>query len=108
MSHFTRVRTTLRDPALLAAALRETGFRDVEVHDRPAQMHGWAGATRRAEVIVRRASLPPVPEQSTLRQAGCLVVHGIDAAADHLRGFGQAVLPVRVQIQECKQVASHL
>jgi hypothetical protein len=58
MSHFTRVRTTLRDPALLAAALRETGFKNVEVHDRPEEMHGWAGATRRAEVIVRRDSLP--------------------------------------------------
>jgi hypothetical protein len=58
MSHFTRVRTTLRDPALLAAALRETGFRDVEVHAQPQQIRGWANATRRAEVIVRRESLP--------------------------------------------------
>jgi len=54
MSHFTRVRTTLRDPALLAAALKATGCLVVEVHEKPERMHGWAGATRRAEVIVRR------------------------------------------------------
>jgi hypothetical protein len=58
MSHFTRVRTTLRDAGLLAAALRETGFHTVEVHDKPAQMRGWAGARRHAEVIVRRQHLP--------------------------------------------------
>jgi len=66
MSHFTRVRTTLRDAGLLAAALRETGCRDVEVHETPARLHGWGGATRHAEVIVRRGSLP----QSSLSDLG--------------------------------------
>jgi hypothetical protein len=54
MSHFTRVRTTLRDADLLAAALKETGYPDVDVHDRAQTMRGWAGQRRRAEVIVRR------------------------------------------------------
>jgi hypothetical protein len=58
MSHFTRMRTTLRDPDLLAAALNEAGYPDVEVHDHAQKMRGWAGQTRRAEVIVRREHLP--------------------------------------------------
>lgn len=54
MSHFTRVRTTLRDPQLLAAALKASGYSAVEVHDRPQTLHGWGRQTATAEVIVRR------------------------------------------------------
>jgi hypothetical protein len=54
MSHFTRVRTTLRDPQMLAAALKAVGYPQVEVHDRPQQLHGWGGRTASADVIVRR------------------------------------------------------
>lgn len=56
MSHYSRVRTTLRDAGLLAAALRELGFGTVEVHDVPQPLHGYLGDVReqRAEVIVRR------------------------------------------------------
>ena len=56
MSHFTRVRTTLRDPVLLAAALRATGYPTVEVHDQPRELNGWGSQTARASVIVRRAA----------------------------------------------------
>ena len=38
MSHFTRVRTTLRDPQVLAAALKAVGYPQVEVHDSPQQL----------------------------------------------------------------------
>lgn len=58
MSHFTRMRTALRDADLLAAALREVGCAAVEVHDSAQKVHGWGGQTRKAEVIVRRRSLP--------------------------------------------------
>jgi hypothetical protein len=58
MSHFTRVRTTLRDAATLAAALRAVGYREVEVHDSPRQLRGWGRQTAQAEVIVRRAHIP--------------------------------------------------
>jgi hypothetical protein len=54
MSHFTRVRTTLRDPVLLAAALRASGYATVEVHDSPQKLHGWLNQTAQAEIIVRR------------------------------------------------------
>lgn len=54
MSHFTRVRTTLRDPQLLAAALRTAGYPEVEVHERPQRLNGWGSRTAQAEVIVRR------------------------------------------------------
>jgi Protein of unknown function (DUF1257) len=54
MSHFTRVRTTLRDPVLLAAALKASGYSAVEVHDHPQTLRGWGNQTATAEVIVRR------------------------------------------------------
>jgi hypothetical protein len=56
MSHFTRVRTTLRDADLLAAALAAQGFGQVEVHGEPQSLYGFQGDVRpqRAEVIVRR------------------------------------------------------
>ncbi|TDD32263.1 DUF1257 domain-containing protein [Actinomadura sp. KC06] len=56
MSHFTRVRTTLRDADLLAAALAAVGFPSIETHDEPQTLYGYQGDARpeRAEVIVRR------------------------------------------------------
>ncbi|MGH3242900.1 MAG: DUF1257 domain-containing protein [Spirillospora sp.] len=56
MSHFTRVRTTLRDSDLLAKALAEVGFTTVETHAAPQTLYGYQGDARpeRAEVIVRR------------------------------------------------------
>lgn len=56
MSHFTRVRTKLRDADTLVAALRAVGFRQVEVHDQPQALHGYQGDVRpeRAEVIIKR------------------------------------------------------
>ena len=58
MSHFTRLRTTLRDRDTLAAALRAAGYAAVEMHDSPQPLHGWGGQAAKAEVIVRRASIP--------------------------------------------------
>lgn len=56
MSHFTRVRTRLRDADLLAAALTNVGFAQVEIHDEPQTLYGYRGDARpeRAEIIVRR------------------------------------------------------
>jgi hypothetical protein len=56
MSHYTRLRTELRDPDLLAAALRRVGYPDVEVHETPQALYGYQGDVRaeRAEVVVRR------------------------------------------------------
>jgi hypothetical protein len=56
MSHFTRLRTTLRDADLLATALRRVGYRHVEVHDTPQTLYGYQGDARpeRAELVVRR------------------------------------------------------
>jgi hypothetical protein len=58
MSNFTRVRTTLRDRDILAAALRAAGYPEVEVHDSPQRLQGWGTYTAQAEVIVRRAHIP--------------------------------------------------
>ena len=59
MSHFTRMRTRLRDAGMLAAALAEVGYRQAEVHDEPQVLYGYRGDARpeRAEVIVRRAHI---------------------------------------------------
>lgn len=56
MSHFTRLRTKLRDATTLAAALHAMGFPTVEVHDQPQALYGYQGDVRpeRAEVIIRR------------------------------------------------------
>ena len=54
MSHFTQVRTSLRDADVLAEALHELGYPEVEVHRRPQRIHGFGSQTREAEVIVRR------------------------------------------------------
>jgi hypothetical protein len=56
MSHFTRVRTKLRDRELLVKALNSVGFTTVEAHDSPQTLYGYRGDARpeRAEVIIRR------------------------------------------------------
>jgi phospho-2-dehydro-3-deoxyheptonate aldolase len=56
MSHFTRMRTALRDPRVLARALGELGLRAVEVHDTPQPLHGYWGGTgaESAEVVIRK------------------------------------------------------
>lgn len=59
MSHFTRVRTALRDADLLVQALAAVGCKTVETHDTPQTLYGYQGDARpeRAEVIVRRAHI---------------------------------------------------
>jgi hypothetical protein len=55
VSHYTRVATTLHDPVILAGALAELGFAEVEVHDSPQPLRGWGrDGTERAEIIIRR------------------------------------------------------
>ena len=57
MSHYTRVRTALSDPAILAAALEHLGFTHIELHERPQKLRGYAGRTEQAEIIIRREHL---------------------------------------------------
>lgn len=56
MSHFTRVRTRLRDPEVLTEALAAVGHPQVELHKEPQTLYGYQGDARpeRAELIVRR------------------------------------------------------
>ncbi len=56
MSHFTRVKTVIKDRDWLATALRQMGFPEVEVHDQAQHLYGYQGDRREqtAEVIVRR------------------------------------------------------
>jgi hypothetical protein len=59
MSHFTRVRTKLRDAEALVAALKAVGLSRVEVNEEPQNLYGYQGDIRpeRAEVIVRRRDI---------------------------------------------------
>jgi hypothetical protein len=56
LSHFTRIRTQLRDAEVLVEALRAVGHRQVEVHDQPQTLYGYRGDARpeKAEVVIRR------------------------------------------------------
>lgn len=56
MSHFTTIRTQIKDREILIRVLQELGFPTMEVHDRPQPLYGYEGDQRpeRAEVIIRR------------------------------------------------------
>jgi hypothetical protein len=78
MSHFTRLRTALRDPKLLARALGELGFAQVEVHDTAQPLHGYWGQTgaERAEVVIRRqdAQAASADIGFALQRDGCYAI----------------------------------
>ncbi len=61
MSHYTRVRTTLRDPQVLVEALADVGFAHVEQHAVAQPLVGYRGDLRAqaAEIIVRRKHVGP-------------------------------------------------
>jgi hypothetical protein len=56
MSHFTTIRTELRDVDTLIKALADMGFRQIEKHVTPQHLYGFQGDLRpeTAEVIIRR------------------------------------------------------
>ncbi|MDB5097294.1 MAG: hypothetical protein JWM80_1715 [Cyanobacteria bacterium RYN_339] len=61
MSHFTVVRTTLRDEAMLCQALADLGFPVVEAREEAQPLFGYQGDQRdeTAEVILRREFVNP-------------------------------------------------
>lgn len=56
MSHYTCIRTQIREVPFLVEALHEMGFADVEVHEEAQHLYGYQGDRRpqTAEVIIRR------------------------------------------------------
>ncbi|NJN88158.1 MAG: hypothetical protein HC881_20020, partial [Leptolyngbyaceae cyanobacterium SL_7_1] len=56
MSHFTAIRTQLKDPIALQKALADLGFSQIEVHETAQPLYGYQGDRRSdtAEIIVRR------------------------------------------------------
>lgn len=56
MSHYTKVRTVLRDPDILMRALADVGLSKVERHAQAQPLVGYQGDQRaqKAEIIVRR------------------------------------------------------
>lgn len=56
MSHYTCIRTAIREVPFLVEALHEMGFADVEVHEKAQHLYGYQGDLRpeTAEVIIRR------------------------------------------------------
>lgn len=56
MSHFTSIKTQIKNVDALKKALMDLGFQDVEVHKTARNLYGYQGDVRSqtAEVIVRR------------------------------------------------------
>jgi 3-deoxy-D-arabino-heptulosonate 7-phosphate (DAHP) synthase len=56
MSHFTSIRTQIKQVDALVKALRDVGFEQVEVHETAQHLYGFQGDVRSqtAEVIIRR------------------------------------------------------
>lgn len=56
MSHYTKCKTKISDAAALVAALKDLGFKAVELHETPQNLYGYQGDVReqKAEVILRR------------------------------------------------------
>jgi hypothetical protein len=56
MSHFTTIKTQIKDTDSLVKALADVGFKRVEVHETEQSLYGYLGDIRpeTAEVIIRR------------------------------------------------------
>lgn len=56
MSHFTSIKTQIKDKEALVKALADVGFNNIEVHETAKSLYGFQGDVRRetAEVIIRR------------------------------------------------------
>jgi hypothetical protein len=56
MSHFTCIKTQIKDKTALVQALADAGFKAVEVHEQAQHLYGYQGDARpeTAEVIIRR------------------------------------------------------
>lgn len=56
MSHFTSIKTQIKDKDALIKALADMGFKNLEVHDTAESLYGFQGDVRpeTAEVIIRR------------------------------------------------------
>lgn len=59
MSHFTSIKTQIKNQEALVKALADMGFKDVELHETAQQLYGFEGRLRpeTAEVIIRRQYL---------------------------------------------------
>ncbi|MEM9925820.1 MAG: DUF1257 domain-containing protein [Cyanobacteria bacterium P01_D01_bin.50] len=56
MSHFTSIKTQIKDKDALIKALADVGFKNLEVNDTAQSLYGYQGDVRpeTAEVIIRR------------------------------------------------------
>jgi hypothetical protein len=59
MSHFTCIKTQIKDKDALVQALADVGFKNVEVHETAQHLYGYQGDIRpqKAEVIIRRQDI---------------------------------------------------
>ncbi len=59
MSHFTCIKTQIKNRDALVKALADIGFKEVEVHETAQHLYGYQGDVRAqtAEVIIRRKYL---------------------------------------------------
>jgi hypothetical protein len=70
MSHFTCIKTQLKDKSALLKALADMGLEQVEVYDTGEHLYGYRGDIRpqMAEVIVRRQYIGPLSNDIGFQQ----------------------------------------
>lgn len=56
MSHFTSIKTQIKNRDALVTALNDIGFKNIELHETAQHLYGYQGDVREqtAEVIIRR------------------------------------------------------
>lgn len=90
MSHYTRVRTVLKDPEILVGALADVGFAEVEQHAQAQALYGYQGDERQlaAEIIVRRRHIGRASNDIGFARRGDGTFEAIISAYDR-REYGQ-------------------
>lgn len=70
MSHYTKIRTQLRERPLILRALQEMGFQHVENHEIAQPLYGYQGDKRPecAEIIIRRQEVGRLSNDVGFRQ----------------------------------------
>jgi hypothetical protein len=99
MSHFTTIKTQLRDTDALLAALKDLGFHQVECYATPQVLIGYEGDRRSesAEVIIRRRFISPLSNDIGFARQADGSFHAIISEYDQRHGYDQTWLDRLVQ-----------
>ena len=87
MSHFTTLRTQIREIDALVKALADVGFKKVEVHEPAEHLRGFLGDRRKqtAEVIVRKRYIGPASNDIGFKRGSTGAFDAIISGYDRAR-----------------------